>query len=64
MKMCNCSTRPLGILDSRVIVENDIPYQVLYLAVQTKAAVSIRKKCGLKKLIFLTTAILPKVIFK
>ena len=36
MKFCNCSPRPLGIMDSRVIVENDTPYQVLYFGCTNK----------------------------
>ena len=29
LKLCNCSDRPLGILESRIYVENNVPYQVL-----------------------------------
>ena len=50
MKMCNCSPRPLGIMDSRVIVENDIPYQVLYFGCTNKNYREYKKKVWMKKI--------------
>ncbi|MBQ7283314.1 MAG: hypothetical protein IJW74_00445 [Oscillospiraceae bacterium] len=50
MKLCNCSSRPLGILDSRVVVENDVPYQVLYFGCTNKGCSEYKKKVWLKKI--------------
>lgn len=50
MKLCNCSSRPLGIMDSRVVVENDIPYQVLYFGCTNKGCSEYKKKVWLKKI--------------
>ena len=43
MKFCNCSPRPLGIMDSRVVVENDTPYQVLYFGCTNKNCAEYKK---------------------
>ena len=43
MKKCKCSERPLGILDSKVIVENDIPYQVLMFGCTNKQCSEYKK---------------------
>ncbi|MBE6887149.1 MAG: hypothetical protein E7484_01865 [Ruminococcaceae bacterium] len=29
MKLCSCSERPLGIVDSRVVMKENKPYQLL-----------------------------------
>lgn len=50
MKLCNCSSRPLGILDSRVVVEQDIPYQMLYFGCTNKDCSEYKKKVWLKKI--------------
>ena len=50
MKFCNCSPRPLGIMDSRVVVENDTPYQILYFGCTNKGCSEYRKKVWLKKI--------------
>ncbi len=36
MKLCSCSERPLGIVDSRVIIKDEKPYQVLYFGCTNK----------------------------
>ena len=64
MKFCNCSPRPLGIMDSRVVVENDIPYQVLYFGCTNKGCSEYKKKVWLKKINLLITATPLKAIFK
>jgi len=43
MKKCSCSERPLGILDSKVIVEDGVPYQVLYFGCTNKQCSSYKK---------------------
>lgn len=32
MKLCSCSERPLGIVNSRIVMKEDKPYQVLMFA--------------------------------
>lgn len=36
MNLCNCSERPLGIVDSRVVMRENVPYQVLFFACTNK----------------------------
>lgn len=48
MKKCSCSERPLGILDSKVIVENGVPYQVLSFGCTNKKC-SLYKKAVVEK---------------
>lgn len=36
MKLCSCSERPLGIIDSRVVMKENTPYQVLYFGCTNK----------------------------
>ena len=43
MKLCRCSERPLGILDSKVIVEKDTPYQILYFGCTNKKCSEYKK---------------------
>lgn len=43
MQKCKCSERPLGILDSKVIVENATPYQVLIFGCTNKQCSEYKK---------------------
>ena len=43
MKLCNCSHRPLGILESRVVMEDGVPYQVLGFGCTNKHCVEYKK---------------------
>lgn len=36
MKLCSCSERPLGVKDSRVVMRENKPYQVLFFACTNK----------------------------
>lgn len=50
MKLCDCSPRPLGIMNSKVVVENDIPYQVLYFGCTNKNCSEYKKVVWWKKI--------------
>lgn len=50
MKLCDCSPRPLGIMNSKVVVENDIPYQVLYFGCTNKNCREYKKVVWWKKI--------------
>ena len=50
MKLCSCSERPLGIVDSRVIIKDEKPYQVLYFGCTNKGCSEYKKKVWLKKI--------------
>ncbi|MBQ9845801.1 MAG: hypothetical protein IJO54_06940 [Oscillospiraceae bacterium] len=43
MDKCKCSERPLGILHSKVIVEEGIPYQVLIFGCTNKRCSEYKK---------------------
>lgn len=43
MYRCRCSERPLNIIDSRVVVEDNIPYQVLVFACSNKDCSEYKK---------------------
>lgn len=44
MKKCSCSERPLGIIDSKVIVTEDkIPYQILMFGCTNKRCSEYKK---------------------
>ena len=43
MKSCGCSERPLGILTSRVVMVENIPYQVLVFGCTNKACSEYKK---------------------
>ncbi len=36
MKLCSCSERPLGIVESKVVMRENVPYQVLYFGCTNK----------------------------
>ncbi len=50
MKMCDCSIRPLGILDSEFVVENDTPYQILYFGCTNNGCRNYKRKVWKKKI--------------
>ena len=43
MKSCNCSERPLGILNSAVVMEDGKPYQVLSFGCTNKNCAEYKK---------------------
>ena len=43
MKLCNCSMRPLGILESHVIMEDGKPYQKLDFGCTNKKCAEYKK---------------------
>lgn len=43
MYRCRCSERPLSIIDSRVVVEDSIPYQVLVFACSNNGCSEYKK---------------------
>lgn len=43
MKLCSCSTRPMGILESKVVMENGKPYQVLGFGCTNKKCEEYKK---------------------
>lgn len=48
MKLCSCSARPLGILESHVIMEEGKPYQVLAFGCTNKHCSEYKKIKWLK----------------
>ena len=50
MKLCSCSERPLGIVDSRVVMRENKPYQVLYFGCTNKNCREYKKKVWMKKI--------------
>ncbi|MBQ7816216.1 MAG: hypothetical protein IJ339_02510 [Oscillospiraceae bacterium] len=43
MKICKCSERPLGILDSKVVMAEDKPWQVLMFGCTNKQCSEYKK---------------------
>lgn len=43
MKLCSCSPRPLGILDSKVVIIDEKPYQILVFGCTNKKCSEYKK---------------------